>query len=167
MSLEQKLINKVTRRTKQVRKSARGFRTYDKAFKQPTILAESPRAEELMRKAERRMDRNFGVDALQTRQLLAQEYVATSLTRHDYGVSDFGLQLTLPSNLEGYSASGIQAGDLVEVLQAGSQVRGQYLTVVAVTDSTHLRLTDVPSFSGTETSVAVRLEESQVKKSYF
>jgi hypothetical protein len=147
MGIGLKLINKLTRRTKKVRESIRSFRQYDKTYKDPQILAESPRVFELMRKAERRMDRAFGVDGVAVVPKLNEAYVATSLGRHDYGVGDYGTQLILPANLEGYTASGVLAGDYVEVTQDGSKAKGQYLKVVTVTDSTHLRLTDYPTFA--------------------
>lgn len=152
-----KLIKKLTRRTKSIREAARKPDQYDKTYLSPKILAGSPAAFELLRKAERRMDRAFGDDAIAIVPKLHELYVATSLGRHDYGTGDYGMQLVMPAGLIGYSGSGILAGDYVEVAQQDSILFGKYLQVVAVTNSTHLRLEDVSTlaFAGTKEASSV------------
>lgn len=61
---------------------------------------------------------------------------------------------------------GVIAGDLIVIEQEDSQVENRMLEVVEVVDSSTLRLDDVATFSGTETSVAIRAILSGVKKSY-
>ncbi len=63
-----------------------------------------------------------------------------------------------------YNASlGLAPGDTVQVLEGA--LAGRMLEVVAITDSTHIRLDDVSTFT-TESNVQVRAMLSEVKKSY-
>ena len=129
-------------------------------------MDDSPRTFKLMRKAVRRMDKSVGNSLLANKPTLSWTFPGATLTRHDYGVGDFGIQLTLANASEStYGAAGAQVGDVVELLTG--QAKGAYLLVTAVTDSTHLRLTDIASFTGTETGAVVRIEISTVVKSYY
>lgn len=161
-----KLVNKLNRRNKKVKEHARGFDRFDEVFLNPKILAESPRAFELMRQAERRRERAFGHFALGKKPELHHEYVAVSLTK-----SGSNLVLTLTAGEEGFAGTGTLAGDWVEITQHGSQAYGQYLKVLSVT-STTLVLSDVNfagytiPFTGTETNVTCRIEINGPKSYY-
>jgi hypothetical protein len=94
MSKEQKLVNKLKRRERFVREPKKDTYKVDK--NQETLQA-SPRAQKLMRKPQRRMDASFGYDMTGHEGQLEYKCVAASLTRFDFGGSDFGLKLTLPA----------------------------------------------------------------------
>jgi hypothetical protein len=142
-----KLINKLARRSKSIKEAARHPDQYDKTFLSPATMQDSPRAYELLRKAIRRIDRAFGNFPTGQSPVLHAEYVATSLGRHDYGVGDYGTQLTMAAAEMGYTGAGLRPGDYVQVVQQNSAAEGQYLKVVSLTDSTHARLTDFPAFA--------------------
>lgn len=147
-----KLINKLARRTKQVKESAGGFNRFDQIFLNPKTMQDSPRAYEVMRKAERRQNRAMGNFALARAPVLHAEYVATSLGRISIGGGLYATELVLPALDEGYGGSGVLVGDYVLVVQQNSVAEGQYLEVTAVISTTELQLTDVPAFAFAGTS---------------
>lgn len=162
-----KLINKLARRTKKIKEHVRGEDRYDQVNLSPKVMQESPRALELMRKAERRMARAMGNFAIARKPVIHTEYVATSVTK-----SGSDLVITLKTGEDGYNGIGVQVGDWVEVTQHGSQAYGQYLKVTAVTSATVIHVSDtnfaghaVP-WSGTETNVTVRIEINGPKYYY-
>lgn len=159
MASGKKSINKVARRAKSVKSKIRGNNEYNKVHKKErNPLSKSPRALELVRKFERRMDRSLGTDVVAQKPTLGRTVVAASLGRYDYGTGDYGVRLTLASAAQnGYSSAAVQVGDLVKVTKQGSALEGQYLKVVALTDSTHLRLEDVPAlaYAGAKESTSV------------
>lgn len=61
-------------------------------------------------------------------------------------------------------AVGLQPGDTVQVLEGA--LAGRMLEVVAITDSTHVRLDDVATFTS-DTTVQVRVVLGEASKSYF
>ena len=162
MSREQKLIEKVKRKERLVKESAPGF---VKMKKPQEVLAASPKALELMRGMQRRFDGSFGLQTTGAEPALEVKLVAASLERFDFGVSDFGLLLTLAA---GFIADvGFVVGDYVQVREEGSAAEGRILQVVSLESATELRLDDVSTFGlSTETDVAIRAILSGTKKSF-
>lgn len=94
MSKGQKLIQKVKRKERLVRESAPGE---VRMTKPAEVLKASPGAYAAMRGPARLADRSFGTDVASGEPPLEYKAVVTSLERFDYGGSDFGLRLTLPT----------------------------------------------------------------------
>ena len=147
MASGKKTVAKVARRAKKVKAKTKGKRQYEKTAKGSKVLAKSPKAGELVRKAERRMDRSFGKDLIGQKPALGKSVMAVSVGRYDYGAGDYGVRLTLAAGQNSYASAGLLAGDLVKVSKQGSALEGKYLKVAAVTDATHLRLEDVPALA--------------------
>lgn len=165
MSKGQKSIQKVKRKERKVREHAKG---YAKVPKTAENLKETPRAYQLMRKAERRMDRTFGNEVTGQKPPLEYKAVSTTIDRFDYDPgagTDFGIRMTMPAAIR--TAAGLQPGDWVEIREELSALHGRMLQVVALTDSTHTRLDDVPSYVGPESNDAVRMLISTVKKASY
>jgi hypothetical protein len=164
MSKAQKLVNKLKRKERKVRETPSYKVKMDLA--QETLVG-SPGAYKLVRGQERRADASFGYDAVKTDPILEYRVAATSLERFDFDLGageDYGLLMTMPAGL--ISAIGIMVGDTVEVRETSSQIEGRMLTVVALSSATELRLDDVATFTGTESTPAVRFILSGVKKSF-
>jgi hypothetical protein len=132
------LVNKLKRREKQVRNAADGFDTYNKMDKSEETRAKSPKAQQLARKIQRRLDRNFGVDAIGQEPKLSKRNNCATVERFDYGGSDFGIRVTMAAGL--IADMGVRPNDIVMFLEG--DLKGYFLKVIAVTDSTHLRLED-------------------------
>lgn len=133
-----KLVNKLNRRAKDVKTRADGFDRFDKMSRSEEVMAKSQKAYQLERKIQRRLDRNFGIDMVRQEPKISKRVKADTLERFDYGVSDYGIRLTLASGL--MADIGLQPGDIVRVLHGAA--KGLYLKVIAITDSTHARLED-------------------------
>lgn len=164
MAQAKKLINKMQRRQRKVREATESVVNMNKM--EETLVA-SPGAYKLVRGQERRMDESWGYDVVKTEPMLEYKAMATTTERFDYdpGVgTDFGIRLTMPAGM--IAAIGVRPGDSVEIREQGSELEGRMLTVVAVTDATHLRLDDVASFVGPESDNYCRFLVSCVKKSY-
>lgn len=166
MSIGRKLVQKVVRRAKQVKEAVRGFDQQAKADKTDEVLKASPAAYKAMvhpvRKADGQAKTGLSVDVVAQKPKLEYRLVASTLERFDYGGGDYGMRLTCPAGL--VVDSRVKAGDLVLVLEG--ELKGAYLSVVEVTDSTHLRLEDKAAYVGPESSVAARIQLSAQKKSY-
>ena len=128
MSKEQKLINKIKRRQRSV---VEARETQYRVDMREETLQESPRAYKLMRKAQRRMDKSFGYDAVGDKPHLEYNCVAASLDRHDFGISDFGLRLTLPA-IAGNKAEVSKVTTVADV--AGSLADTYFLLDTITTD---------------------------------
>lgn len=133
-----KLVNKLNRRAKDVKNRADGFDRFDKMSRNEEIMAKSPKAYQLERKIQRRLDRNFGIDMVRYEPKLSKRVKVATLERFDYGGSDFGIRATFAAGL--IADIGLQPGDIVKVLHGA--LKGHQLKVVEITDSTHARLED-------------------------
>ena len=137
-----KLVNKLARRSRSIKEAQRG--KYDRENKLEATLRKSPRAYKLSRKDQRRLDSNWGADAIAQKPVISYAGLALTLDRHDYsGMGDFGMRLTLAAGLE--AAIGLRPIDIIRVLQGNA--KGHELSVVALTDSTHIRLQDLASYA--------------------
>lgn len=164
MSLQKKLVNKLQRRQRKVREGTRKASDMDK---QDETLVASPAAFKVMRGVARRVDESFGYDAVGHEPMLEYKAEAATTERFDYDPGagfDYGIRLTMAAGM--IEAIGVQAGDTVEVREQGSELEGRMLTVVEVTDSTHLRLDDVATYVGPESDNAMRFLLSAQKKSF-
>lgn len=136
------LVNKLKRRQKSVRMDHNGFDRRDKQDQSEEVLFKS-KGFRPMRSVQRRLDRNFGVDSVGQEPLLSKRVNASTVARYDFGVSDFGTRVTLAAGL--IEAIGIQPNDVIKFLEGA--LKGQYLKVVSLEDSTHLRLEDAASLN--------------------
>lgn len=164
MAKSRALINKLKRREKQMRMDHNGFDRRDKQDKSEEILAKS-KGYKLMRGIQRRLDKKFSSDAVGHEPMLSKRMKASTIERFDYDAGapeDFGIRLTMAAGL--IADAGVQVGDIVKMIHGA--LKGKELKVIAVTDSTHLRLEDVSSFVGPESDKQVRFQLSSVKKSY-
>lgn len=141
------LINKMKRRQKSVRMDHNGFDRRDKQDQSEEILFKS-KGFKSMRGVQRRLDKKLGLDSVAHEPMLAKRVNASTVARFDFGVSDFGTRVTLASGL--ISAIGIRPNDIVKFLEGA--LKGQYLKVVSIPDSTHLRLEDASAlnYAGTK-----------------
>lgn len=164
MARQMKLVNKLSRREKDMHMNQRG--AYDRRNKLEEIMQKSLKVLKLLRKPQRRMDRNFGIDAVGKEPMLAYDFKAATLERFDYDAgapTDYGMRITFSSSAI-REASGVAVGDIVEIREGS--LKGVHLKVVAVTDSTHIRMEDVASFGSAENNVDCRMHNSDVKRSY-
>jgi len=165
MAQAKKLINKLKRRERSVKEATEQTVNMDKL--QETMTA-APGVYKAMRGTARRRDESWGYDTVQHEPMLEYKAEAATTERFDYDPgagTDYGIRLTMAAGM--IEAIGVQAGDTVEVREQGSELEGRMLTVVAVTDSTHLRLDDVATFVGPESDNYCRFLISAVKKSYL
>lgn len=160
-----KLVNKLNRRAKRVKTRVKQFDRYDKMSRSEEVMARSQKAYKLERKIQRRLDRKFGIDMLRQEPKISKRVKVNTLARFDFDPgagTDFGMRLTMASGL--IADIGLRPGDIVRVLMGS--LKGKYLKVVAIVDSTHARLEDVSSFGSAENNVHCRFQLSDVKASY-
>jgi len=157
-----KLVNKLNRRANSVKARAGGMDRYDKMNKSEETMAKSPKAYQLQRKIQRRLDRNLGNDMVRQKPKVSKRVKASVLGRFDFGVSDFGMRLTMAAGL--IADIGLRPGDIVRVLHGSA--KGKYLKVVSIVDATHARLEDIASFGADENNIHCRFQLSDVKASY-
>jgi len=162
MGKQVKLVNKLNRRAKLVKTKAKGFDHFDKMSQSEEKMAKSPKAYQLARKIQRRLDRNFGIDAIAQEPKISKRVKVLSIERFDFGVSDFGIKLTLAAGM--IADIGLRPNDIVRVL-SGS-LKGAYLKVVALASTTEVRLEDVATFGASESNIHCRFQLSDVKASY-
>jgi hypothetical protein len=144
MSTGQKTIQKLRRKSKAVKKHIdSAWKESDRADERPKVLAGSPGAYKIMKSAERRMDRSFGIDVVSAKPLCAVNMTA-NVARIVYNAG-YGIQLTLPAAV--LTFAGFQPGDIVEFLKASPALLGKYLKVLEVTGTTTVVLEDVSAFS--------------------
>lgn len=136
------LINKMKRRQKSLRMDHNGFDRRDKQDQAEEILFKT-KGYKAMRGIQRRLDAKLGLDSVGHEPLLAKRLNAATLERFDFGGSDFGLRVTLGAELQ--AAIGIRPDDVIKILEGA--VKGQYLKVVSLPDSTHLRLEDASALN--------------------
>jgi hypothetical protein len=159
------LVNKIKRRRKKIRSDASSFDRINKIDLIEETMANSQKAYSLMRKVARRSDRNFGVDTINHEPQISKRNEVLTVERFDYDPgmgTDFGIRLTMAAGLIGNI--GVRPNDIVLILEG--DLKGRYLKVVEVTDSTHLRLEDVASYVGPESNIVCRFLISDVKASY-
>lgn len=137
MAKARALINKLKRREKQMRQDRNGFDRRDKQDKSEEILAKS-KGFKWARSQQRRLDAKLGIDTIAHEPKLSKRMNAATLERFDFGVSDFGIRVTMAAGL--IADAGVRPNDIVKVLEGA--LKGLYLKVVSVVDSTHLRLED-------------------------
>jgi hypothetical protein len=158
-----KLVNKINRRAKNVKAHAtQEFDRFDKMSRGEETMARSPKAYQLERKIQRRLDRSFGIDMIRYEPKVSKRMKATSLERFDFGVLDFGMKLTMAAGL--IADIGLQPGDIVRVLSGSAKAK--YLKVTAIISSTVARLEDIPTFGALESNIHCRFQISDVKASY-
>lgn len=163
MGIQRKSMNKMTALEKRVRKDQRG-RTHDKMDQREEVMADSPAVLKLMRGSQRRLDSDWGKDAVGREPRLAAEFEASQLERFDFDPgagTDFGMKLTMASGL--IDELGIRPGDIVEMRDGTKD--GFALEVVSVESATELRLEDDAAFGAAEGPVQCRAEMSTVAKS--
>ena len=161
-----KLVNKLNRRAKNVKaKATHQFDRFDKMSRSEETMAKSPKAYQLARKVQRRLDRNFGIDMVGQEPKVSKRMKATSLERFDFDPgagTDYGMKLTMGAGL--IADIGLRPGDVVRVLSGTAKAK--YLTVVSIVSSTVARLEDIASFGALESNVQCRFQLSDVKGSY-
>jgi hypothetical protein len=158
-----KLVNKLSRRAKDVKvRASNSHDQFDKMSRGEEVMAKSQKAYQLERKIQRRLDRNFGIDMLRQEPKVSKRMKAASLERFDYGVSDYGMRLTMAAGL--IADIGLRPGDIVRVLSGSAKAK--YLRVVAISSSTQARLEDIASFGALESNVHCRFQLSDVKASH-
>lgn len=157
-----KLVNKLNRRAKSVQSRAGGFDRFDKMNLSEEIRANSPKVHQLERKIQRRLDRSLGGDMLRQKPKVSKRVKAASLERFDFGVSDFGMRLTMDAGL--IADIGLRPGDVVRVLHGSA--KGSYLKVVSLESATEVRLEDIASFGALESNIHCRFQLSDVKASF-
>lgn len=145
MSVGNKLIQKVRRKAKEVHKDIDGdFKRYDKVNEQPKVLAKSVRAYKLAKSVQRRFDRNFGIEEIAAKPLLAVNFTASTVERYAITPGVYGIRLTIDPAVLAFA--GFLPGDIVEFLSGSPILLGQYLEVILVQDTVHVILEDVPTF---------------------
>jgi len=108
----QKLVREVKSRTKG---------NFDKIDLREEVLKESRGVIALIRGQQRRLDDSFGVDSVGQEALIAVEIEAVDFDRHDFGVSDYGLRMTLAVGL--IESLGLLPGDKVELREGEYEAR--------------------------------------------
>lgn len=162
MSKGQKLIQKLSRKSKDVRQAVREFDRHDKIFKREELMQDSPKVHSLVRGIQRRQDSDFGREVASQRPKLSFQAEASAFERIDFGVSDFGMKMTMDADV--LAQAGTQAGDFVKILEGSA--KGSYLQVVSVESSTEIRLDDIASFGGAESDIRMRMDISAEKPSF-
>lgn len=139
MGKAHKLINKLTRRAKYFKDHQKGkYDKYDEIDLREEKMARSPKAYKLARAQQRRYDRNLGIDSVGVKPKVSKRKKITTVQRFDFGVSDFGIRITMPTGI--IADIGLQPGDIVRFLSGN--LSGIYLKVVSLVDATHARLED-------------------------
>ncbi len=160
-----KLVNKLNRRAKTVKTAANGFDRIDKINRSEEVMAKSPKAYQLERKIQRRLDRNFGIDMLRYEPKVSKRMKVAVLERFDFDAgpgTDYGMRLTMAAGF--ITDIGLRPNDIVRILHGSA--KGKYLKVISIVDSTHARLEDISSFGASENNIHCRFQLSDVKSSY-
>ena len=164
------LINKIFRRERFERTSVRpkykgaALDTYDQTMKQPDVLDDSHKAESLMRKVVRRMERSFSHQIVAHKPFFDSRQ-KVSITRVVYAPSPTGhaLQLTFV-NANIIPFEGFLPFDNVVILNG--VLKGKNLTVLSVPNSSHLLVTDVSTYVANESNITVRIQIHGEPRSY-
>lgn len=159
MGKQLKVVNKINRKAKKVKTSSKGFDQFDKMSQAEEKSSKSQGVYKLLRKIQRKLDKYFGIDALAYEEKISKRVKAVSLERFDFGVSDFGMKLTMDAGM--IAAIGLQPGDIVRVLHGSA--KGAYLKVVSLESATELRLEDIAAYGALENNIHCRFQLSDVK----
>lgn len=162
MGKQLKVVNKINRKAKKVKTSVKGFDQFDKMSQAEEKSSKSQGVYKLLRKIQRKLDKYFGIDAIAYEEKISKRVKAVSLERFDFGVSDFGMKLTMDAGM--IAAIGLQPGDIVRVLHGSA--KGAYLKVVALASATELRLEDIATYGALESNIHCRFQLSDVSASY-
>jgi hypothetical protein len=157
-----KLVKKIKQRQKYLKLKGGGFDRKDKMDQSEERMARSEKAYSALLRPQRRLDRNFGINFVADEPKISKKEKIATIERFDFGVSDFGIRLTLDAGL--IADMHLAVGDVVRFLNG--DLKGMYLKVVAIPDSTHIRLEDVASYVGPESDKIARFQPSDVKASY-
>lgn len=129
MSKGKNLINKVKRRERSVLEASKLGEANPKADKRRKVLKDSPRAQKLMRKPQRRMDRSFGYNAIPGDPILEFNFEAVSLARFDYDPgagTDFGIRMTIPSPTSAAVVGVAEETDITAVADVAGSLNDTY-----------------------------------------
>lgn len=137
-----KLVNKLKRRQKHLKNQGAGFDRKDKMDQGEERMARSQKAYGAMLRPQRRLDRNLGQDMVGHEPKISKKNKISTVERYDFGGSDYGIRLTMAAGL--IADMKLALGDVVRFLNGN--LKGQYLKVEAIPDSTHLRLEDNTDF---------------------
>lgn len=159
MGKQLKVVNKINRKAKNVKTSSKGFDQFDKMSQAEEKSSKSQGVYKLLRKIQRKLDKYFGIDALAYEEKISKRVKAVSLERFDFGVSDFGMKLTMASGM--IAAIGLRPGDIVRVLHGSA--KGAYLKVVSLESATEVRLEDIATYGALESNIHCRFQLSDVK----
>lgn len=159
MGKQLKVVNKINRKAKKVKTSVKGFDQFDKMSQAEEKSSKSQGVYKLLRKIQRKLDKYFGIDAIAYEEKVSKRVKAVSLERFDFGVSDFGMKLTMDAGM--IAAIGLQPGDIVRVLHGS--VKGVYLKVVSLESATEVRLEDIATYGALENNIHCRFQLSDVK----
>lgn len=132
------LVNKLNRRKKYFKTKGGGFDRKDKMDQAEEKMSRSQKAYGALLRPQRRLDRNLGKDMISYEPKMSKKEKITTVERYDFGVSDFGIRLTMASGL--IADMHLAIGDIVRFLNG--TLKGHYLKVTAIPDSTHIRLED-------------------------
>lgn len=160
MSLPQKLVQKIKRLERAVREPSEAV---VKAQTGVDTTQASPGAQKLLRQMQRKIDADFGYNVLSYEPALEYKLLVDSYERTDFGGGDMGITMTFASAAL-MQASGIYLEDSVQPKEG--DLEGRMLQVVAIIDSSSVRLDDVPTFVS-ETDVYSRIILSGVKKAFI
>ena len=169
-SFREKLTQKIFRRERYVRshvRSAKGgaLDQYDKMKKENQYVDKSNKVERLVRKVKRRLDRAFGfaVEAKLPEMTSRRKNINVARVVYAPAPTGHAIQLTLPNALI-IEREGYLPGDIAIMLNG--LLKGKNLAIVAIPDSTHILLEDVPTYVGPETNLTVRININGSKRSY-
>jgi hypothetical protein len=129
MSKGNKLVKKIKRRERSVLEAGKLWDREPKIDKRRQVLQDSPRAQRLMRKPQRRMDRSFGFDAVPGDPILEYRFSAPSLARFDYDPgagTDYGIRMTLPNPLTAAVVGAAEQTDITTVADVAGSLNDTY-----------------------------------------
>lgn len=126
MSRHAKLNKKMQQILRGTKDRTRG--KYDRVDLREEVLSDSPGVLVLMRGQQRRLDEDYGSDVIASEPMIAIEVTAEDFDRHDFGVSDFGVRMTLGIGL--VETLGLQAGDSISIQEG--EYQGRTLTIESV-----------------------------------
>lgn len=160
-----KLVNKLNRRRKYFKTKGGGFDRKDKIDQAEERMARSHKAYSALLRPQRRLDKNLGKDMVAYEPKISKKEKITTIERFDFDPgagTDYGIRLTMAAGV--IADMHLAVGDVVRFLNGS--LKGKYLAVVSIPDSTHVRLEDVASFGGPESNKIARFQLSDVKGSY-
>lgn len=164
MSKALKLVQKLKRREKSLKADHNGFDRYDKQSKIEEVISKSKGAFKLLKLIQRKLDKSFGLNGIADEPKLSMPALA-NIERVEIvpASGDFFIHLTLPAAVA--EKAGVQPNDVVKFLSG--ELKGKYLKVMSVDNAgVDIYCEDVATYVGPESDKQVRLNVSDVKKSY-